>query len=256
MSVLVCTLQGRFGNQVMQYLFARAFADTYGLELHMDPWIGERVFAIEHPRPKGAITRRYNEVDFRNWRVNFEVWRLGDVEFRGYAQSQDCMIYTKRAARHWLKLRPEIETACAHAVLASTSEKARIVIHQRRGDYHGYGYPTVSTRSYIRALDHFGLRSTEPECVWLSEEKPIPHAGHLPDDLSFMPDFYRMMTAPTLLRGNSSFSWLAGLLGDGLVLSPIIDGCEGGKEHDCPFVAGNWPRFANLDFVENLHVAP
>jgi hypothetical protein len=256
MSILVCTLQGRTGNQVMQYLFARAFAELYGLELRMDPWIGERIFDISHPRPESAVSRRWNEVDFRDWRVNLgdEPWTLGDVEFRGYAQSQDCMIYRKRDAQAWLKLRPEIETACARAVMESDAKDAKVVCHHRRGDLLGYGYPQLTRRSYELACNRFGL--TWRDAVVLSEECPIPHAGHLPDDLSFLPDFYRMMTAPTLLRGNSSFSWLAGLLGDGLVLAPIVDGLEGGKEHDCAFVAGNWPRFTNLDFVTNLHVSP
>lgn len=164
------------------------------------------------------------------------------------------MIYTKRQAQAWLKLRPEIETACAHAVLSSLARSGAIVCHRRVGDYIGYGYTVVSHRSYERACSEFGLDLEQ--AVFLSEEHPISHAGHLPDDLAFMPDFYRMMTARTLLRANSSFSWLAALLGDGLVLSPIVDGLEGGKEHDCAFVAGNWPRFCNLEFVSDLHVAP
>ncbi len=88
----------------------------------------------------------------------------------------------------------------------------------------------------------------------LSEEEPTPHAPFIPDDLSFIVDFYRMVQAPTLLRANSSFSWCAALLGNGLVLSPVIDGLEGGKKHLCKFVAGNWPRFANFDFVTDLRV--
>jgi hypothetical protein len=260
MSVLVCSLQGRFGNQVMQYLLCRAFAQAYGLELRMDPWIGERIFQIDHPRPNdwerpGAVHElpRVNEHSIFE-RDRHEPFFRGR-EFRGYAQMQQCMIYTKRQAQAWLKLRPEIETACAHAVLASPMSSGAVVCHRRVGDYVGYGYPVVSHHAYERACAEFGLDLDE--AVFLSEENPIPHAGFLPDELSFMPDFYRMMVAKTLLRANSSFSWLAALLGDGLVLSPIVEGLEGGKEHNCAFVAGNHPRFApHLDFVTDLHVAP
>ena len=177
-----------------------------------------------------------------------------DLEFRGYAQRQECMIYTKRQAQEWLKLRPEIETACVAAVGAAGGSTDRIVCHQRKGDYAGYGFPMVSVGSYRQAAADFGLEWHEKHVAFLTEEAPTPHAGFLPDDLSFMPDFYRMMKAPTLLRGNSTFSWLAALLGNGLVLSPIIEGLRGGCQHNCRFVAGNWPRFANLDFVTDLFV--
>jgi hypothetical protein len=251
MSILVLQLQGRFGNTCMEYLFARAYAERHGFELHVEPWIGERIFQISHPRPhRHDMLPVFNEVQLA------ERVPDGPCVFRGYAQMQRAMLYTKRQAQAWLKLQPEIETACASAILADGSKQDRVVCHRRAGDYIGYGYPVVSWLSYKRACFRFGLQASPPDFVMLSEETPTPHAGYLPDDLSFMADFYRMMVAPTLLRGNSSFSWLAALLGDGLVLSPIIEGLEGGKEHDCAFVAGNWPRFANLDFVTDLHVNP
>ncbi len=239
----------------MQWLFSYAFAQKHGLEFQCDEWVGERIFSLpEYKRPwDGAARLRRNEIEL------FRLFRNGvDVEFRGYAQSQQCVdLYTKRQAQAWLKLRPEIETACANAVLADCAGvEDRIVCHRRVGDYSGYGYPIVSHLSYKRACERFGLEWTSPHLSILTEEDPTPHTGFLPDDLGFMADFYRMMVAPTLLRGNSSFSWLAALLGDGLVLSPIVEGLAGGKEHDCAFVAGNWPRFANLDFVTDLHVAP
>lgn len=260
MSVLVYTLQGRFGNQVMQYLYCRAFAEQWGYELRGESWIGESVFEIRHPRPDGRPLSRMGEVDLfttlRDADRRFGATGLpANIEFRGYAQMQQCMIYTKRQAQTWLKLRADVETACAHALLSDRGIDDRIVCHRRVGDYAGYGYPVVSQRSYKMACDKFGLKWDMPEVAILTEEDPTPHAGFLPDDLSFMPDFYRMMVAPTLLRANSSFSWLAALLGDGLVLAPIIEGLEGGKEHDTQFVAGNWPRFANLDFVTDLRVS-
>lgn len=249
MSVLVCTFQGRFGNQCMQYLFARAFAEEFGHELRTAPWIGERIFQVEHARPDGRALPRFNEFQLLANRTN-----APDCEFRGYAQMNICMLYSKRRVQKWLRMRPEIETACANAVAESLFKDSRVVAHRRAGDYFGYGYPVVSRPSYFYACERYGIDLVQMRI--LSEEDPIAHGSHLPDDLSFLPDFYRMVTAPTLLRGNSSFSWLAALLGDGLVLSPIVEGLEGGKEHDCAFVAGNWPRFANLDFVTDLHVAP
>jgi hypothetical protein len=249
MSILVLQLQGRFGNQACQYLFASAYAERHGFELQVEPWIGERIFQISHPRP-----HRHDMLPVFNEAQLAERVPDGPFVFRGYAQCQSAMLYTKRQAQAWLTMRPEIETACANAVLSTAAKDARVVCHQRVGDFKGYNYPICSAASYHRACEQYGLTQEYPTCWFCTEESPIPHAGFLPDDLGFMPDFYRMVTAPTLLRGNSTFSWLAALLGDGLVLSPIIDGLEGGKEHDCAFVPGNWPRLANFDFTTDLHV--
>lgn len=266
--MIVASLQGRTGNQCVQFLFAYAFAQKYGLEFQCAEWIGERIFALpEYKRPsEGAVITRVNEItifdiyaqDSRSkWDFEKECRApLMDLEFRGYAQTQRAMIYTKRQAQSWLRLRPDIETACANAVLADDGKNDRVVCHRRAGDYIGYGYPVVSVPSYSSACEQFGLVCDSRNTTFLSEEDSTPHGGHLPDDLAFMADFYRLMMAPTLLRGNSSFSWLAALLGNGLVLSPVIDGLEGGKIHDCKFVAGNHPRLANFDFTTDLYVAP
>ncbi len=251
----------------MQFLFCRALAERTGSDLCLDgTWVGEDIFDIPRARlPQARATRRFNAVDALSWAQPDFSGNAGKperrsggcdaIEVRDYCQHQACMIYTKREAQSWLRLRPQIEEACVKAQCADGGGNDKIVCHRREGDYRDYGYPTCSLRSYARAADSFGLIWDSSVAI-LTEEDPTPHAGFLPDDLAFMPDFYRMMKAPTLLRGNSSFSWVAALLGNGLVLSPVIDGLEGGREHDVKFVAGNWPRFCNLDFVSDLFVAP
>jgi hypothetical protein len=246
MSILVCDLQGRFGNQSLIWLFARAYAEKHGFDFQCESWIGERVFAIESTRPHNYDAfPRYNED---------QLMRHGPPDhsfvFRGYGQTTWCAThYTKRMAQAWLPLRAELDAACrAHRPTAD-----RIICHLRRGDYAPYGYVVCSSASYYAAMGDFGLDPSRSD--FLSEEAQGTYAD-IPTDLAFVADFYRMMHAPTLLRANSSFSFLAALLGNGLVLSPVIDGLEGGKEHDVRFVAGNHPRFANLDFVQAMHVAP
>lgn len=249
MSILVAQFQGRFGNACLQYLFARAYAEKYGFDLQCESWIGERIFAIESTRPHNYdALPRYNED---------QLMRNGPPDhsfvFRGYGQTTWCaQQYTKRMAQAWLPLRAEVVTPIKQ-IVPQIYPLDRVVAHRRVGDYVGYGYPIVSLASYFEAARAYGLE-LRPEKV-LSEENPTRHDG-LPDDLSFVVDFYRMMHAPTLLRANSSFSFLAALLGNGLVLSPVIDGLEGGKEHDVNFVAGNHSRFANLDFVQPLYISP
>ena len=91
---------------------------------------------------------------------------------------------------------------------------------------------------------------------FVTEESPHRVDG-IPEDLSFLPDFYRLVNASVLLRANSTFSFLAGLLNTGIVLSPRIDGLVGGKEHDdVNFEVGNHCRLADLSFCSDLFVAP
>ncbi len=254
MSILSLSMQGRFGNTCMQFLFAYAFAEKHGMEFQCPKWIGERIFDLpKYARPSRTDFRRVNEFTIFDPCLDTSKPYYDDREFRGYAQMRGCMIYTKTEAQAWLKIKPEIAELC-QANIGDAPATHPTVAHIRRGDYFGYGYPVLTLESYRVACDEFGL--SWPDVQVLTEEHPTPHDG-LPDDLGFMPDFYRMVTAKTLLRGNSSFSWLAALLGDGLVLAPVVDGLEGGREHYCRFVAGNHPKFApHLDFVTNLHVAP
>lgn len=245
MSLIIPSLQGRFGNQALQWLFARAYAEKHGLDFQCESWIGERIWQIESTRPHNYDgLPRYNEA---------ELERMANPPnhpfvFRGYAQTTWCAAqYTKRQAQHWLTMRGEIEATCN----AYRPSQDKIICHLRRGDYSGYGYVLVSARSYYEAMEQYGLDSGK--AVFLSEEAQGTYT-YFPSDLGFVVDFYRMVKAPTLLRANSSFSWLAALLGNGLVLSPVIDGLEGGKEHNVRFIPGNGPRFANLDFVQDMHV--
>lgn len=245
MSILVAQFQGRFGNCAMQWLFAKAFAAKHGFEFQCDRWDGENVFDITDARP-GNVDGwpRYNEAQLAQ--------SIPDRSFvfRGYGQTQFCVgHYTKREARRMLMIKPDI---IKHAAAMKMPE-GFIIAHVRRGDYAGYGYPLVSEHSYIKACTEHGLNHVK--LFFCNEERPSKNADLEPFG-DFVPDFMLLMCAAVLLRGNSTFSWIAGLLRDGPVFSPIIEGLEGGKEHDCKFVPGNWPRFTNLDFVEDLHVAP
>ncbi len=262
MPVLSVTLQGRFGNQVMQWLFCRALADRYSYDLFCDPWIGEKIFDIpEAPRHTGPVPARFNEIDI--WE---EMPNGRDVEFRGYGQTTmrkmdghlgmaQCTTYSKRKVQSWLPIKPDL-LPILNRILANRTPIMRdtIVAHQRNGDYRDYGYPVVSKQSYLdAAVKYFGSCA---HVNFVTEETALNHAP-LPDDLAFLPDFYRLMQAPVLMRGNSTFSFVAGLLGNGLVLSPRIDGLLGGVEHDgVHFEAGNHCRLANLDFCSDLHVVP
>lgn len=253
MPVVRASLQGRFGNQCCQWLFAKSIAERTGSVFRCDDWIGNKIFKPT-PHCFSQDIPRVNEHELIQWSL-LPYDKRHDVEFRGYAQMQQCMTYTKKQAQEWLKISDDL-LPVLNRILANRTPLVpdTIVAHQRAGDYAGYGYPIVSKQSYRdAAVKYFGSCA---HVNFVTEENPLLHAP-LPDELAFLPDFYRLMQAPVLMRGNSTFSFVAGLLGNGLVLSPRIDGLVGGVEHDgVQFEAGNHCRLANLDFCSDLHVVP
>lgn len=232
-------MMGRWGNQLFQYAFARAYCERGGHELRCYPWDGERVFDLG---PCARVSERfepcYSEQDYpKDFR--------GDIELHGYFQSQDALIYTRTQAKEWLKLKYRAWYDCV-------IPRPQPIAHYRCGDYLGYGYPVISKNAIIKAATDRLIATP----LFFSEEDSHPAPEGEPTWLS---DFVAMRQASILFRANSSFSWWAATLADKdqIVYSPLIDGLEGGKEHDdVPFVLGNYPRLASLPFTTDLHLAP
>lgn len=225
--------QGRAGNQVMQYCFARGYAEFIGTELVTDNWIGRKVFQVGE-RIGAANVQERSELDLVEGEDN--------ICLVGYAQHQNCLkYYTRSKMREWLRFRPEIENQLQ-------KEEGKILAHRRVGDYFGYQYPVVSQKAYHGAA----IEYNQPLPEFVTEENPAPNP--FTKDLAWVPDFYRLINARVLFRGNSTFSWVAACLSSARIYAPVIEGLEGGKEHDAKFVLGNWPRFCNLDFVTDLHI--
>lgn len=235
---------GRAGNCAVSYLFARGYCERHGFTLCTDEWPGELAFDISHPRCTDNLPRR-DENDL----VDGE----SEISFRSYCQRAKCAeYYSLRQVKEWLRFRPDVEFALQRFIPADDT----IVAHFRRGDFAGYQYPLVSKQSYVRACEEHGLNADKlyfvsDECPTVSNEF---HGGG-----QWVIDFFIMSKARTLLRANSSYSFVAGLLVEahgGRVFSPVIDGLVGGIEHEVRFVAGNHPRLSDHDFVDELRVQP
>lgn len=238
MSVVAVSFMGRFGNQLFQYAFARAFAEKHGFEFQCDPWIGQQIFQLDDKPITSTNLQPRDENNIQDGE--------GDIIIRSYCQQQKCLIYTQSQVRGWFKFQ--------HWVNQELHELPMIyrnVAHRRVGDYAGYSYPLVSIGSCLGKFLELGISSF----AILTEEHPLKH-NSFQGELSFVPDFYCMANADVLLRGNSTFSWWAATLNrHGRIYSPVMDGCEGGKEHDVEFVDGNWPKFRDdLDFITDLHL--
>lgn len=215
---LHANLIGRFGNQMFQYAFARAYALENNMGLTTNRWVGEEIFDLPNHSGKGE-----------------------QLYPQGYHQDQASLIYTRKQVKEWFEFKPEVEEKLDWV------PRIPIVAHRRTGDYKELGYVVVSEDSYLVAHRELGITD---HFLMLNNESPFFVDG-TPD---FLCDFYTMMNAKILLRGNSTFSWWAATLGNSKVYSPVIDGLEGGKEQDCKFVEGNHPKFANLPMCTDLHL--
>lgn len=241
MPVVAAQFQGRLGNCMFTYAFARAYAEKHGFEFQCDSWDGQKIFKLDDNPIENveSLTKRDE-----NTLMDGE----GDIVIRSYCQQQKCLIYTKRDCLRWFQLQDWV-----HEALSQQAIHYRNVAHRRMGDYVGYLYPLISMESYWKVLEKPG------HAHWdlITEENPVLN-HKIPDSLSWLPDFYIMAHADLLLRGNSSFSWWAATLNrHGKIYAPVMNGCKGGIENDVEFVEGNWPSFnPNLSFVTDLHLQP
>jgi hypothetical protein len=242
MNVVTVQLLGGFGAQLFQYAFARAYAEKYGAVLECPHWVGREVFTLTDPYNTvayGSLPARRPMIDGITGEMN--------VHLEGYMTNQAAMIYTREQVRRWFTIKPELVEIIKTWVPADDV----VVAHRRTGDYIGnQSYPVISRASYLYAANWFGY---DPKTMRFVEvEAQVSHPA-IPGPIEFLPDFYRLMKAPVLFRGNSGFSWWAVVLGDHkMTFSPIVDGLKGGTEMLADFVAGNRPKIVDAPGVTDL----
>lgn len=231
---------GRFGNQCFSYAHARALCEKNGWELRCAMWPGKFLFEdCNDPEPDGTEEHVH----------------------QGYCQKQKDLIYKRSDCLRWFKLDQDVKAA-----LAPFKADYKIVAHNRVGDYGNLGFVLVNPMSVVRTIDELrrgAARKWKADvhtCLQadiLTEENPRT-SRMMPDWCSFMPDFYSLMTAHIVIRGNSTFSWWAATLNEeaSIILSPYIKGLKGGHTtHDVPYVLGNWPMMSETaETGEDLHL--
>lgn len=198
---------GRFGNQLFQYAYARAYADKIGAELQTPDWIGRHLF-------KGI-----NEtIMTHNAGASTEHPAGDNVDLFGYFQQDE---HLALLSKDWLKSififkdEPKVK-------------KEKLVFHKRRGDYLFFQnvFAIVSDSSYDKAAMDFGFNPSDALCLDDNRGSEF-----------MIEDFVTMMRCDTLFRGNSTFSWWAAAIGECEVYSPIVSGVKG--HADVIFKLGN-----------------
>lgn len=221
---------GRWGNQLFQYAFSRAYCEKYNTELRTAPWLGQQIFEdMNDPQCVAGTTRCPDEI-FPNT-PNF-----GHYEVFGYFQSpQHLSLYDSDFARKIFSFKQEILDKL------TVPEGDYIAVHKRRGDYvttYSNVFCIVSDKSYQDCIDKINTDNLPiMEC---SEENRSVNEN-LPQEMQFLQDFYILMNAKILLRSNSTFSWWAHVLGreDQEIYSPVVNNLTGWN--DVEFVNSNSP---------------
>ncbi|MCF8479492.1 MAG: alpha-1,2-fucosyltransferase [Rhodospirillum sp.] len=250
--MIIITLQGGLGNQLFQYAAGRALAEARGAELRLDLSLLEsasndrgRAYMLDafpitalpvmpfHRRQPGLSWVRQQGVGYAP-----EFSKLGDgTVLEGYWQSLRYFTEIADIVREELTplaSHPSVQTA-ATRVVDACGERARLIgLHVRRGDYRvedGRGNHTLlPLRYHLRALSLL-----DPGCeaaVVVASDDPVwcrqafaGIAGTRPMDVlegeDEIRDFEVLRRCDELVIANSTFSWWAAWLGDG-VGKPVV----------------------------------
>ena len=220
-------MNGRFGNQLLQYGFLRAYAAEHGLCAEAPDWIGRDLYDLDDPLPAAPLTLvREDQFDFvasLNRRIP-QVFR--DADLWGY-----CCYPTGGLSRHRELFRALFRPgrrmatmlADAHAAVRARGDTL-VAIHLRRGDF-GYGRFWIAPAAwYADWLEAIWTRLRRP-VLFVATDDPAAAASLarfapvLASDLGpeipgaeFFRDFHLLTQADVVAISNSSFSFAAALL--------------------------------------------
>lgn len=198
---------GRFGNQLFQYAFARAYAESIGAELRTPDWIGRHIFKNineEIMTDVAGPSTEYPDSD--------------NVNLDGHFQQPHHLKYLSRSkVKKWFTFKDKLDIPSYD-----------LVFHKRRGDYIAFShiFATVTDDSYTRGAQSHGFDPSYALCLDDSRDQSL-----------IFEDFRLMMNCKNLFRSNSTFAWWAATLGNCKVYSPIINNKVGIINAD--FVKGN-----------------
>jgi hypothetical protein len=232
---------GRWGNQLFQYCFAKAFAQKYNLPLKVpSDWCGRKIFQIEDPVCDNAYSVR-TPLDYIPTDKDISE-ASQDIDLFGYWQFQESIDHF---SKKWILDNLRLNSKYSYAFL---KRGIYVAAHKRRGDYvstYLNRYCSISDASYDKTIsDLFDDQSIF--AYFVTEENPLRDSQCESDGIGFFADFSFLANADMLIRSNSTFGWWAGVfceINKGKVYSPLVEDKVGWN--DVEFVLGNWPRMSD-----------
>jgi len=176
---------GRFGNQVFEYMFIRSYAQRYGLDYQVSPWIGQALFGHQDP-PLITNLPRYDERRIRIGGVSRteqlnvalsqsmppDSMEVAGHDFHGYAQFHTSYYRPQREFICSLfvsidELRQRLEPAVTPL---TDSRRTTIGLHMRRGDTGRLIFYLTPNEWYLAWLKEHWSRFENPQLFIASEE--------------------------------------------------------------------------------------
>jgi hypothetical protein len=240
---------GRFGNQLFQYAFLKAYAERYGCELQLPPWVGTQLFGLSDPPILAQLPPQLEQTNHLDQAEPPKGGEYVNRDFRGYAQYHTSFYkpYQDGMRRLFTPITPVRDRLDpAVKTLQGTDEDDRTVIgiHLRRGDYGQLIFYITPVEWYLKWLDEHWGQFHNP-VLFVATETPslveefaayspvtatdlgielrsveLAHYPYLDADrllrepwqLDFYPDFYLLSRCDFLVAPTSTFSMMAAML--------------------------------------------
>lgn len=230
---------GRFANQLFQYLFLQLVARRQSAIVQVPGWVGCELFGCHNPEPLLKLKEWREPVEDLSkrdaflgceWVKHFTERNPGfsSVNYSGYymGHSRD-LLPDRDFIRGLFRFVPKFVEFSNRRLAKLRSRRPRILaVHLRRGDY-GYSYffraPCAWYENWIR---HQGLNPAE-WIIYICSENPAPYRhrfkGFETADASDLGassalatylDFYVLTQADHVLISNSSYSFMAAMLNE------------------------------------------
>jgi hypothetical protein len=221
---------GRFGNQLFQYAFARRYAETHGLELTVSDWVGRDLFELDDALPDSSLPpvgENTLQPDAFTLMADPEPSpQLMDRDLNGYfVPHTSKWAPHKDAFRRWFQPGTRIKSGL-DGIVARLRANGRtlVALHLRRGDF-GYGDFWVAPNSwYLRALETLWPTLDQPVLYIATDDPAVRQAfarfnpidadpqGFNLTGANYFIDHYILSKADLLMISNSTFSFTAAML--------------------------------------------
>jgi len=228
---------GRFANQLFQYMFLRLVARRQGGVVQTAPWAGSELFGCDEPAPvlaapewREPVDQLSNDDAFKGceWTRHFSKVdpTFSSRDYWGYFMGHTADLAPDRAfIQELFRFVPAFAQAAAERIARLRALRPRILaVHLRRGDYgyaHFFRAPCLWYEEWLRRSD------LDPAqwLVYICSEAPGPYLKRFSgyqtadarllgatDDVAAYLDFYVLTQADYVLTANSSFSFMAAML--------------------------------------------
>lgn len=216
-------LDGRFGNQLLQYGFLRLYAERNGLTLETPDWLGRYLFDHDDPLLGAPLP------GIEEHRIDLAADRAGcfaEHDIRGYFCG-DVTGWANEKERFRSLFQPGQMVA---TMLNSALERVRqagctlVAIHLRRGDYGWGPFWIAPEQWYLDWLSRIWSDLDRPILYIATDDPRVAEAFRMyrpiigrdlpssPEGVEFLSDFHVLSQADIVATSNSTFSGTAALI--------------------------------------------